>query len=407
MMTLEAQPVRSLHFPQRLCAVCGGGRSELLYAQRFAGTAELALLEGYDLVVCQDCGFCFADHIPDQAAFDAYYRACSKYEYQHQGGRESEYDMARFRIIADSLQEFLPSVQARILDVGCSTGGLLAILKERGFVNVLGLDPSPVCAETARRLYGIRVLPHTLADVGATEGKFDFVILIGVLEHVRGLSALLEQVGTLLAPSGQVYVEVPDATSFLQSRNAPFQEFSVEHINYLSPTSLENVMSQSGFVPVATAQTVREHRFATMAPVIGAVFQKSTHGPRSWKRDHETLSALGDYIRQSHALEESALLKIQDLAASREPLLVWGAGTHTLRLLAASDLSRANIAAFVDSNPKFQGKTLHGVPILAPAALKARPEAILISSWMCQHEIQQQIRDVLQLSNPVILLYDI
>ena len=74
---------------------------------------------------------------------------------------------------------------------------------------------------------------------------------------------------------------------------------------------------------------------------------------------------------------------------------------------AMSSLGKVNIAAFVDSNPKYQGQHLHGAPILGPDSLAGRTEPILISSYAAQHEIAQQIREKLQLSNELILLYDL
>ena len=79
----------------------------------------------------------------------------------------------------------------------------------------------------------------------------------------------------------------------------------------------------------------------------------------------------------------------------------------TQRLLASTKLIQANIAAFVDSNPKYQGKSLVGRLILAPHELQTRREAILISSWMYQKEIEEQIRNMLGLHNRLIKLYDL
>ena len=49
---------------------------------------------------------------------------------------------------------------------------------------------------------------------------------------------------------------------------------------------------------------------------------------------------------------------IDEILARDEAIFVWGVGTHTLRLLSTSRLKDAKIAAFVDSNPRYQGKTL-------------------------------------------------
>jgi FlaA1/EpsC-like NDP-sugar epimerase len=88
-----------------------------------------------------------------------------------------------------------------------------------------------------------------------------------------------------------------------------------------------------------------------------------------------------------------------------QTIIIWGVGTHTLRLLETSRLGRANIVAFVDSNPRYQLKQLNGIPIIAPADLKSRPEPILISSRVFQREIEQQIREDLRLSNQIVKLY--
>jgi SAM-dependent methyltransferase len=388
--------------------VCGGRSADWLYRPTFAEIARLSLLTGYDVVVCRDCGCGFADGIPDQAAFDAYYRDLSKYEHQHNHGRESASDLARFRDIADLIEPTLPSREARILDVGCSTGGLLSILQQRGFSNLLGLDPSPACAAAAARLYGIRVLTCPLTEVGRDHGAFDSIILVGVLEHVRELAPFLEMVRALAAPGCRVYVEVPDASSFSQTRNAPFQEFSVEHINFFSPVSLSNLMGRAGFAPFAMVQCVREHKPGSFAPVICATFTPDAGAAtRSLPRDETTLPGLRGYVEESEVVEQTARGTIADLAAAQTPVIVWGVGSLTLRLLATTDLPRVNIRAFVDSNPKLQGNTLHGVPILPPREVGGRPEPILIASWMYQREIADQIRNTLGLPNPLILPYPV
>ena len=42
-------------------------------------------------------------------------------------------------------------------------------------------------------------------------------------------------------------VSVPDTARLNEARNAPFQAFSVEHINYFSPRSLQNLLATQGF----------------------------------------------------------------------------------------------------------------------------------------------------------------
>lgn len=366
-------------------------------------------MEGYDVVVCERCGFGYADRIPEQSVFDAYYRDMSKYEYQDRGGEVTDHDLARFREIVDTIRPHLPSPDVRLLDVGCATGQLLALFKESGFPNVTGLDPSPACADVGRRMFDIRILTGTLADASrdkANERQFDGIILIGVLEHVRDLKAALEGVRRLLSPGGLVYMEVPDSTGFAGRPDAPFQEFSTEHINYFSSTSLTNLMDRFGFSVILSQKLTRPQSRSTIIPALTAIYGigevRPGHPPTF---DAETESGLAEYIQLSRRTDGSIQKMIDRLVADKKPIMIWGVGTHTLRLLETSRLGQANIIAFVDSNPRYQGQELYGRLVLAPVDLHERHEPILISSRVFQAEIEDVIRQALGLNNKIIKLY--
>ena len=112
-------------------------------------------------------------------------------------------------------------------------------------------------------------------------------------------------------------------------------------------------------------------------------------------------------MRESQEVDDRIQQTLDGILASNESIIVWGVGTHTLRLLSTSRLKDAKIVAFVDSNPRYQGKTLQGVPIVSPAELPDMPQSILISSRVFQRNIEDQIRNALKLDNRVYLLYDL
>ena len=396
----------SLLFPSRPCAVCGGADKRLLYQSRFSSFSD-GLLQGYDVVACTRCGFCFADHLPDQAAFDRYYGEMSKYEYNDQGGHESPYDLAKFQEIAAFLRPYLRSHDARILEVGCATGRLLGLIKEAGYPNVLGVDPSPACARAATALYGLPAITGTLNRMDVLPGSQDFLILSGVLEHVRDLDAALRRLSQVLANSGRLLIAVPDASRYAEGEDAPFQEFSVEHINFFGPGSLTNLLNDYGFRRLSSEQRMMTVNWRTTTPVILAVFEKSSEDQpaATLEPDQSTPTGLERYIAKSAEADRQIHDAISLLADEQIPIMVWGTGAHTLRLLETSRLGEAHITAFIDSNARYQDKQLSGAPILAPDAVRGRSEPILISSRVYQHEIAIRIRDEMGLSNRLILLY--
>ncbi|HEY1965139.1 MAG TPA: methyltransferase domain-containing protein [Acidobacteriaceae bacterium] len=386
----------------RTCAVCGGNQKRSLFQQTFS---TVCLLEGYTVAVCEGCGFCFADDIPEQEAFDAYYRDLSKYEYQHRGGRESANDETRLRDVAATLRQVIPSQDTRVLEIGCSTGRLLALLKESGYRNVWGLDPSPVCAASARDLYDVTVMTQSLSDLAQSDEKFDFLILVGVLEHIRDLDGALDTLRKILTPNARIYFDVPDATQFADWPDAPYQQFSMEHINFFSGASLANLMRTRGFEPVFSEKVLRQYTDVTVMPSVHAVFEDRGAPAGAIVRDEESEQRLLEYIADSRTVDGRIRELIDRTAGDREPILVWGVGTHTQRLLATGGLDKVNVSAFIDSNPKYHGKRLHDIPIISPDTLGGRSEPILICSRVFQKEIEEQIHERLQLNNEVLSLY--
>lgn len=395
-------------FPQRGCEVCSGQQTKLLYAQRFVTMSEGSLLNGYDVVACDNCGFCYADHLPGQEMFDRYYRDMSKYEQPIGEVKPSTYDVERFRVTVGKIQGFLPDKQARIVEIGCATGLLLSQLKQAGYTGVAGLDPSPACSRVANEQFKVPVKCGALSDDLIPAGSVDLLILIGVMEHIRDLEIAMKKMVTMLTPGGRMFITVPDASKYAAGDDAPYQEFSLEHINYFGPQSLANLMAQYGFRCLFTEQAMQRCNVRTVTPVVHAAFEKLPAGQKpGWLKDDDTSRGLENYVAQSGRDNDAVQPILNRLAASQQPVIVWGAGSHTLRLLATSRLAEANLTAIVDSNPRYQGKNVNGVPIWKPDAIRGTDASILISSRVFQQSIHGQIKDGLHLDNDVVTLYQL
>jgi len=391
----------------RYCPICASKEKQLIFRQSFSQMSDGHLLDGYDVVTCMECGFCFADQIPSQEVFDLYYREMSKYEKNDQEIKENRYEFEKFNQMVSYIVPFLENYQTHVVEIGCATGLLLSLIKKKGYENILGVDPSPSCSETAKKLYGIRVLANTLSNLSIEKQSVDFLILAGVLEHIKELDISLKHLWDTLVPNGKFYIAVPDASQYINGEDAPFQEFSIEHINFFGPTSLTNLMNKNGFTLVDYRQNIFEMNHNTLTPVIQAVYKKAQVIPvdNYFATDTETEKNLESYVNLCNQREKAIYQIINEIILSNKSIIIWGTGTQTLRLLATSRIREANIVAFVDSNPKFHGKKLNGIKIVSPKSLKNMPESILISSRAYQNEIEQQIRNVLQLSNEIIKLY--
>lgn len=122
------------------------------------------------------------------------------------------------RTILESVLKSLPLPKpARVLEIGCGTGGNFPILAPYGELFGVELD------EVARGFASARNLATVMAgslprDIHFASSSFDLIALIDVLEHVDEDELSLAKVHQLLKAGGFVLVTVP-AFQFLWSRH--------------------------------------------------------------------------------------------------------------------------------------------------------------------------------------------
>jgi hypothetical protein len=288
------------------------------------------------------------------------------------------------------------------VDIGCANGGLLAALREKRFKDVCGIDPSPVCVETTRRLANGNAWVGTLSAVPLEAGSFDGVILSHVMEHVRDLSTAMDRVYSILNPGGWVYIEVPDASRYNEFLVAPFQDFNTEHINHFSQTSLANLCRRNCFVPEACGNKTIFSSKDMLYPALYWFARKSSDR-LSIVKDEVLRGDLESYVTASHALLARIDANIRRLLNNYSEIIVWGTGQLTMKLLADTCLRDAKIAAFVDGNPINQGKLMRGAKVLAGSQIHAPEIPILVCSLINATSILETIRD-LKLPNRVVTL---
>jgi SAM-dependent methyltransferase len=391
----------------RFCPVCASSDAAELRVQRFELPAGHPLSDGYRVVQCRRCDFAFADTTASQADYDRFYASFSKYEdgKTGTGAGETPFDRARLEATARQIAEELADPAARILDVGCANGGLLRALKDLGYRNQCGLDPSPTCVANTKSL-GLEAHQGSLFKP-FPHGLFDCVVLSHTLEHIQDVRGALEWIGERLDPNGRrlVYIETPDATRYVDFLYAPFQEFNTEHINHFSRTSLINALEMAGYETLHTGQKVVEVNANMGHPAVFGFWRKSAVKAEVPRRDPLMVERMAEYVARSKADLEAMDARLRAVIGKHPRVVVWGTGQLAIKLLIETCLGQADIAAFVDSNPINHGKVLRGVEIIAPAALRDRPEPIVITTTLHHRAIADQIR-AMGLGNELVVLAD-
>lgn len=132
----------------------------------------------------------------------------SVYENMRRIERTHWWFCARREILTEELRRMEIAPGARILEVGCGTGGNLGMLSKFG--DVTGLEPDDESRAYAQRETGVPVvggfLPGPLPDLGA---PFDVVAAFDVIEHLDDDLASLIALKDRLKPGGRMIATVP------------------------------------------------------------------------------------------------------------------------------------------------------------------------------------------------------
>ena len=385
----------------RPCPVCGGLNKRPLYR------APLLLPDGYPLegdsvlVVCARCGSIFADFSSRSRDYERYYSELSSYAEPtvSSGAGTSAWDLARLRDIAGDIERWLPDRGARFLDIGCATGGLLRTLQTMGYTNLAGIDPSPACVQFVRESVQVDAWTGSIYELDANLGPFQFISLLGVLEHLEDPTRALRSARKLLAPYGLLLIEVPDAARYADFLVAPYQDFNSEHINHFSWGTLRNLLLRAGFEVVDHRAKIEQFGSAGY-PAISGLFRLAGSSPRRPRADRQLERHIGSYMDRSEGLMREMDNYLRGLLQRSSSWVVWGTGQLCGRLMSDTVLGSSGVVAFVDNNPRNHGRIMRGIPIVKPSEVQ-QDVPILVASTLHEDEIIQSARNQWKLSNDI------
>lgn len=153
------------------------------------------------------------------------------------------YERARLKRLRKA--GILHSKEIQILDVGCSTGIFLRILKDEGFQCLSGQELSEEQAEYCRDEHRLNV---TKSVSDHRPNSTDLVTAYAVLEHVPDVGEMVRDISQILRPGGNLVIDVPNTRSWYQNiaRNSWLWLIPPAHLHYFTPQSLTRVLESCG-----------------------------------------------------------------------------------------------------------------------------------------------------------------
>lgn len=196
---------------------------------------------GHEVLLCHECGLFFIDPFPTNG--DERQHVVSKYDYddlsiigtdkQQQG--EHEYYLEHLGLIEEECAQ-----ASSLLDVGCGTGHLLALLgRNNSTTRREGVELNAARAAVARNTCGcpIHEVPIERFSSAAT---FDVILMINVLSHVPFLHELFPNLGTLLSERGKLVLQVGEMHRNVR-RNDVIGWGIPDHVHFLGLDTLDYV----------------------------------------------------------------------------------------------------------------------------------------------------------------------
>jgi ubiquinone/menaquinone biosynthesis C-methylase UbiE len=172
----------------------------------------------------------------------------------------SRYEVNRYQAVFN----LLPSVEGRLLDLGCGDGDFLFMAKDK-FEECYGVDVSSMRIRRAKcrskNMQGEKSLHFHRCDVDDrlpfSESFFDVVTCIAVLEHVFNPPNVVEEVCRVLRPGGIFIVQVPNI-AWLPSRfqllvgklpttGGVYLGSDWEHLHNFTKSTLCHLLTGKGF----------------------------------------------------------------------------------------------------------------------------------------------------------------
>ena len=312
------------------------------------------------LAYCESCGTAQQVVNPETlAALDMIYqssKACGATPYSDSG-----WGAGRMKTFFEKTK-FLFNPRS-VLDIGCQDGYLLYEFHKRGATELVGFEPGDVVPFEKD---GFKPVIHKgfFDSSSFRNKKFDTVVALQVLEHIRTPVAFLKSIRDALSDGGQLVVSVPNARVQMESGDPGL--FIHEHLIHFDDSSLDFTFAAAGFRIINRDETRNEfyvvaQKTSDAEPVAAPPKHDKNKNPLMKFKDKMDFM-LGRFKEKTNGLKKIGL---------------YGACKTTANLANLAGIKNYSI---FDDDTKKQGRELSGMngKILEPTETNLKSQADMV-----------------------------
>lgn len=160
-------------------------------------------------------------------------------------------DLKLFNQIRETVRSNFEKKEWKLLDVGCGKGSFLKHLRKSSpDIQLFGIDLAP------NESPGIRFMQGDFSEVEIKE-RFDAIVSLATLEHIRDPNPFIEKISGLLLPGGLLFLTTNNCHGLVYAAakwakdigfRAPFDRlYSRHHLQHFVPRSLTVLLERNGF----------------------------------------------------------------------------------------------------------------------------------------------------------------
>lgn len=206
--------------------------------------------ESFKISICKNCHVAFTSpspSLPDYENLDFH----SKNNINNTDRLTSYSDLPfDWKCLIDLQVELISkyvSKSASILEIGCGEGILLESIRNKGFSNIEGIEPSFTAAARASKR-GLLV-HNTYFEPSIYNQKYDLVVMSHVLEHIENPIMFLGLINTILNPAGLLLLTQTNYKGLIPffQRETWYAWVPDQHFWHFTPKNLKIIFQRTGF----------------------------------------------------------------------------------------------------------------------------------------------------------------
>ena len=231
------------------CIVCNDNNWHQLpksHLNRSVRSDGYILLQSMQKAQCNKCGLVQISHLPDAKKLQELYK--DNYNIYDLRPESEKFITGRYKALSQAITNSLaPYKPKTVLEIGCGNGSALqAVQSIWQEAQCIGMEPVTTAVKIAQEnnicVYQGMVGGQISEEI--TKYKYDVIYSIHVIEHTEDPVTFLNNIKSLLKPSGYIIITCPNA------RTPNLEIMRTDHNFSMTPYHLEEIAKKANLIPL-------------------------------------------------------------------------------------------------------------------------------------------------------------